>query len=76
MLNEITFSIRNPNMLKRKFMVDISGFDGLLQRNVTMNDLKSYIRQKLNEDSFFDELVEHSESNSRKKNAESNVGTL
>lgn len=49
MLNEITFSIRNPNMLKRKFMVDISGFDGLLQRNVTMNDLKSYIRQKLNE---------------------------
>lgn len=77
MLNEITFSIRYPNMLKRKFMVDIStGFDGLLQQNVTMNDVKSYIRQKLNEDSFFDELVEHSESNSRKKNAESNIGTL
>lgn len=56
-------------MLKRKFMVDVStGFDELLQHNVGINDVKSYIRQKLNEDSFLDELGENFKSNSRKKN--------
>lgn len=64
-------------MSKRKFVVDTpAGLSELLQQNVLMNDVKSYIRQKINENSFFDELVEYYESNSTKKNAISNVSTL
>lgn len=64
-------------MLKREFVVDIpTGLNELLQQNVPMNDVKSYIRQKINADSFFDELVEHYESNLKKKNPISNVSTL
>ena len=58
-------------------MIDISAtFDELLQHNINISDLKSYNKQKLNEDSFYDELLQISESNSRKKRAESKVGTL
>ena len=58
-------------------MVDIpTGLNELLQQDIPMNDVKSYIRQKLMEVSFFDTLVEHYESNSKKKNAVSNVSTL
>lgn len=72
-----TFFIRNLNMSKRKLVVDIpTGLSELMQQNVPMNNVKSYIRQKINEDSFFDELVEHYESNSKKKNAISDVSTL
>lgn len=64
-------------MSKRKFVVDTPAeLNELLQQNVLMNDVKSYIRQKIIENSFFDELVEHYESNSTKKNAISNVSTL
>lgn len=64
-------------MSKRKFVVDIpTGVNELLQQNAPMNDVKSYIRQKINEDLFFDELVEHYESNLKKNNAISNVSTL
>lgn len=64
-------------MSKRKFVVDIlTGVNELLQQNAPMNDVKSYIRQKINEDLFFDELVEHYKSNLKKNNAISNVSTL
>lgn len=64
-------------MAKSKLVVAIPiGLNELLQHNVPMNNVKSYIRQKINEDSFFNELVEHYESNSKKKNAISNVSTL
>ncbi|MCJ1347841.1 hypothetical protein MMC31_006071 [Peltigera leucophlebia] len=64
-------------MSKRKFVVDIpTELNELLQQNVPMNDVKSYIRQKINEGSFFDELVGHYESNSEKKNAISNPTTI
>lgn len=64
-------------MSKRKFVIDIpTGMNELLLQNVPMNDVKSYIRQKLTEDSFFEEFVEHYKSNSNKEYVISNVSTL
>lgn len=50
-----TFSIQNLSMSKRKFVRDIPpGLNELLQKDIPMNDMKLYIKQKLEKVSFFD----------------------